>query len=130
MLSSLAGASRAVQGRPSGGMSTIELTIVEEPAADPLWERCLTTFPGASVFFSANWARVLQDSYAYRPVYLVLRRGVEVVGCLPLMEMASRLRGRRAAGLPFTDECLPLASSPELFRQLIQEAMTLGRQRN
>jgi hypothetical protein len=57
-------------------------------------------------FFTAEWARVLQESYGFTPAYLVATatdpRGTAVV---PLMEVRSRLTGRRGVGLPFSDSC-------------------------
>src|SRR5438046_154161 len=102
-------------------MSNIEPVLVHDPVSDPRWERTLAAFPGASVFFSTAWARVLQESYDYRPVYLLLRRDEKILGCLPLMEIKGFRKSCRGAALPFTDECRPLALSPEWARRIFEE---------
>jgi lipid II:glycine glycyltransferase (peptidoglycan interpeptide bridge formation enzyme) len=43
------------------------------------------------------------------------------------MEVDNWITGRRGVSLPFTDECIPLASTPEHARELLFKAIQLGR---
>jgi hypothetical protein len=93
---------------------------------DPNWDKAVASQPQHTFFHSSAWVRVLQDTYRYQPFYLLDRNGA---GCLPLMEVNSWITGRRGVSLPFTDECLPLASSPEAARELLWQAIRLGEER-
>jgi lipid II:glycine glycyltransferase (peptidoglycan interpeptide bridge formation enzyme) len=74
------------------------------PLGHEEWNERLGAHPDASFFHSAAWAEVLQNTYSYRPVY-VLQRDAENPILLPLMEVDSVLTGRRGISLPFTDQC-------------------------
>lgn len=76
-----------------------------DPLHDTEWEKALEAFPEATPFHSSAWLRVLAETYAFRPLGLLARRGDAVVGCLPLVEAKTWLTPRRGIALPFTDEC-------------------------
>ncbi len=61
--------------------------------------------PGASFFHSSAWARVLAESYGYRPLYFTKINKGRLKDLLPLMEVNSFLTGKRGVSLPFTDYC-------------------------
>lgn len=67
---------------------------------------------------------MLAETYGFRPVWLAGE-----TGWLPLMEVDSWLTGRRAIGLPFTDDCAPLCSDPGQFRPMFEQALAWGRER-
>ncbi len=125
---------------------------------DPLeadeWDARLTVVPSASFFHGAAWARVLRDTYGFRPVYFTLSHNPAVSGAnvlpnekpasparqprhhplefhalLPVMEVNSWLTGRRGVSLPFTDECAPLCTDADSFRRLFREALAYARAR-
>ncbi|UCF30251.1 MAG: GNAT family N-acetyltransferase [bacterium] len=99
--------------------------------ADPLrvenWDSLVSQHPGATIFHSARWARVLSESYGYRPRYFatITSGGLETL--VPCMEIASFLTGRRGVSLPFTDSCPPLLSGPETFPDLLPAITAFGR---
>jgi hypothetical protein len=100
------------------------------PLHDLHWDAGLARFPGASLFHSAAWARVLQDTYGFTPVYFTLGSPGHHQALMPLMEVASWLTGSRGVSLPFTDECSPLcqdaASGERLWRGALGYARTQG----
>ena len=125
---------------------------------DPLeadgWDAQLAVVPSPSFFHGAAWARVLRETYGFRPVYFTLSHNPEVSGpgllsnekaaspanqpwhhprefhaLLPVMEVNSWLTGRRGVSLPFTDECAPLCPDADSFRRLFQEVLELARAR-
>lgn len=99
-----------------------------DPADDPVWDRKLAEFPEATCFHTAGWARVLRDSYGYRSCCFALQRAGRTAGLLPVMEVSSRLTGRRGVSLPFTDCCEPLLSPGEVDRELIEAACRHARE--
>ena len=79
-----------------------------DPLRDGEWDRIISKHPGATVFHSSRWAKVLSETYEFTPHYYVQdgERGEDEAFCL--MEIRSWLTGRRAVSLPFTDRCEPL----------------------
>jgi len=88
------------------------------PITYPGWDGLLQTHPQAGFFHTSTWARVLAESYGYRPHYVTLTENGRLVGLVPLMEIDSLLTGRRGSALPFTDACEPLARDAGDFRRL------------
>jgi hypothetical protein len=77
----------------------------------PEWNKGLGEFGEATVFHTGEWARVLIDSYGYKPYYFTGRqKGRPIRLCL--FEIDSWLTGKRAASLPFTDEAPVLGQLP------------------
>jgi len=75
---------------------------IVNPLVYPGWDELLATHPDRSFFHTGSWARVLSESYRYRPHYLVAGNGT-LDGIVPFMEIRSFLTGRRGVSLPFTD---------------------------
>jgi CelD/BcsL family acetyltransferase involved in cellulose biosynthesis len=90
--------------------------------ADPSWDRMLLEFPEANCFHTAGWARVLHESYGYRPRYFASRRDGRIAALLPVMEVSSWLTGSRGVSLPFTDCCEALLAPGEDDRALVTAA--------
>lgn len=67
-------------------------------------------FPDATIFHSIEWLKVLVDSYGYQPHYLMSKNENNINAIIPLMEVNSRLTGKRGICLPFSDYCEPLLS--------------------
>lgn len=110
--------------------SSVSVGELPSPSVDPLqrsdWDGLVAALPVQSFFHSAAWARVLVDSYQYRPMYIVRETGGMLQGLLPIMEVDSWISGRRGIALPFTDDSEPWCSSPGVFRSLIQNAIEIG----
>ena len=79
-----------------------------DPLAGTTWDSLVLSHPEASIFHSAAWAKVLAKSYAHTPLYFRLGCGNTLQALIPLMEVKSRITGRRGVCLPFTDACGPL----------------------
>jgi CelD/BcsL family acetyltransferase involved in cellulose biosynthesis len=102
---------------------------VIDPLHHPEWDRLVLGSPGHSFFHSSAWARTLVASYGYQPVYLALPGEERFALLMPLMEVDSRLTGRRGVSLPFTDQSPVLASGAELFGEGVQAAVRHGGER-
>ena len=73
------------------------------------WDRMLVHADAHGIFHTMAWARVLCDTYGFRPSYLACHDGGESA-LLPLMEVSIPFLGRKGVCLPFTDSCGPLAT--------------------
>lgn len=104
-------------------------TQMVNPVRIPDWCSLLAGFSNYSFFHSAAWAKTLEDTYGYTPVYLTVGEAGAVRCVLPLMEVASRFTGRRGIALPFTDECGPLYDDRAWAHRLVQSAVGLGKSR-
>jgi hypothetical protein len=94
------------------------------------WDAKFAVLPGASFFGTQAWAKVLQASYGYTPLYFALMDSGVLKALLPMMEVSSFLTGKRGVSLPFTDYCEPLVPNDQVFFALFdaakQEAKTRG----
>jgi hypothetical protein len=98
-----------------------------DPTSDSQWDADLAACPGATFFHGASWARVLQSTYGFTPIYFAIRHPGRLESLLPMMEVDSWLTGRRGVSLPFSDECAPLCADQDSFKRLYQAALDHGR---
>ncbi len=98
--------------------------------AVPGWDAMVMAHPQSSFFHGSAWARVLSDSYGFKPRYLTLTSERHLNALLPLMEIDSVLTGRRGVSLPFTDFCEPLSSELFPFPGMFQELIEYGQSRH
>jgi CelD/BcsL family acetyltransferase involved in cellulose biosynthesis len=108
-------------------MTAREIQCVN-PLELPDWDTQAGSFEDATVFHSAAWARVLVETYAYRPRYFVARSSGVPDAILPIMDIRSLLTGRRGVSLPFADYCQPLSKSTEAWDQVNEAALAYARE--
>ena len=97
-----------------------------DPLAVSNWDDQVKGLSGYSFFHSASWARTLEDSYGYKPVYFAEMQGRKIRNLLPMMEVNSWLTGRRGVSLPFTDSCEALGAGTQA---LFDAATRMGQER-
>ena len=95
------------------------LTIIN-PIEYPNWNDLLLTNKDASFFHTSNWAKVLSESYKYKPVYFTSIDNEKLLELIPFMEVNSFLTGKRGVSLPFSDFCRPLVSDKKDFKNLFK----------
>lgn len=100
--------------------------VVSNPSGLKEWDELLCHTAGHSFFHTAAWAKVLQESYRYQPVYFTTWEQVAMKALLPVMEVNSLLTGKRGVSLPFTDYCEPAVSDAAQFRELFAAAVAFG----
>jgi len=83
---------------------------VINPLDYPEWDKLVLSTQDYSFFHSSAWARVLNESYGYKPLYFTLIDDGRLIALIPCMEIKSILTGKRAVSLPFTDYCEPILS--------------------
>ncbi len=72
------------------------------------WNDLILEGHRGAFFNSANWARVLAESYGYEPIYFSIVERGRLSAMIPVMGIRSILTGRRGVSLPFTDYCEPI----------------------
>ncbi len=93
------------------------------------WDAQLANYPQATIFHTTAWAKVLNQAYGYKPLYLTQPSAEGLPAHWVLLEVNSPLTGRRAISLPFTDFCEPLGANRESMRALLDQAIALGKER-
>lgn len=78
------------------------------PLEYPGWDDLLFSNPSYSFFHSSAWAKVIWDTYKYRPVYFAEIKDHKIATLIPVMEIHSFLTGKRGVSLPFSDYCEPI----------------------
>lgn len=90
-------------------------------ASDELWVAFVASKPRANIFHHPAWMNLLAECYGYRPFVVAVRNADgKICAGLPMMEVNSRLAGRRWVSLPFTDYCEPLYDDYESLHQLTE----------
>ena len=97
------------------------------PIEYPNWDEFLLTHPETTFFHTSAWAKVLSETYRYRPLYFTIVENGQLTGLIPVMEIKSLLTGKRGVSLPFTDECHPLARDQRQFETLLKYVLTRGK---
>lgn len=104
----------------------LELNIIN-PLDYPGWDELLLTNENCSFFHSSSWARVLCESYKYKPLYFTSIRNGGLSDLIPVIEIQSLLTGRRGVSLPFTDYCQPIISDKNHFKEIIDNLIVYGK---
>jgi hypothetical protein len=100
---------------------------VVNPLTDGRWNSFVAKCSNSTIFHSANWARLLADTYGYHPRYLTLTDHGDFTACLPMMEVNSVLTGSRGVSLTFSDYCGALVVDSSDFEKLFESALLLGK---
>ena len=90
-----------------------------DPVETNKWDELILNYPEYSFFHTSTWAKVLLETYNYRPHYLMAEEDGVLKAALPLMEVNSWFTGSRAVSLPFSDYCEPLISSDVSFKEIL-----------
>lgn len=109
--------------------SNIDLTILD-PRQDPGWDDLVLSHPDYTFFHSVAWAKVLTKTYGHNPFYLKFSRDGKMAALVPLMEVRSRLTGRRGVCLPFSDFCPPLIFDHGEWERVIAKISQVARERS
>ena len=104
-----------------------EIQIID-PTVYPNWDSLLETSTETTFFHTAAWAKVLNESYGYKPLYFTIIENGKLVGFIPVMEIDSILTGKRGVSLPFTDVCDPVTRDSDVFARLFEAVIAHGRE--
>lgn len=96
-----------------------------DPINSPEWDQFVHSFKSSSFYHLSDWAKVLQLTFGYQPVYIILEDNVGIKAGLPLMQIDSWLTGKRFVSLPRTPYCDSLTRSEEDLEALVNHAIEL-----
>lgn len=108
-------------------ITSFDLNVVN-PLEHSRWDELLLSQKEYSVFHSSQWARVLTESYGYRPLYFTQVEQGTINVMLPVMEVDSILTGKRGVSLPFTDYCEVLLADGALWQPVMAYLTRYGKQ--
>ena len=81
----------------------------------------------SSFFHTSSWARVLHESYNYKPLYFASIENGIFTALVPMMEIKSFLTGKRGVSLPFTDSCPLIINEKKHFPKIIDRIINYGK---
>ncbi len=91
------------------------------------WDELLTSNEGCTFFHTAAWAKVLSETYHYRPLYFTVFNNSRLLALIPMMEVKSVFTGWRGVSLPFTDYCEPVIANGSHIEDMIDFVREYGR---
>jgi hypothetical protein len=91
------------------------------------WDELLLTNDQSIFFQTSAWAKVLCESYNYKPLYFITTDNGKLTSLIPVMEVNSFLTGKRGISLPFTDYCTPIADNEDDLSTLTKEIVGYGK---
>ena len=91
------------------------------------WNEYILAFEDYSFFHTSEWAKVLNESYHFVPVYFTYSENDELLAIVPLMLVNSWLTGNRAVSLPFSDFCEPLLKDNSHFYNLSEDIINYSK---
>jgi hypothetical protein len=98
------------------------------PIDYPGWDELLISSQGYNFFHTSAWAKVLCETYHYRPVYFALLDGSKFLALAPMMEVKSIFTGIRGVCLPFTDHCEFISDSGSQAEDIIDSMKEYARE--
>jgi hypothetical protein len=105
----------------------MDLQVID-PLGYPDWDDLLLKSGIHSFFQTSAWARVLVESYGYKPVYFAAFENNRLSLLMPFMEISSILTGKRGVSLPFTDFCDPFIPCKEALPGVLQSVIEHGKE--
>ncbi len=100
------------------------------PITYPGWDELVLSSKSYSFFHSAEWAKVLTESYHYTPLYFTIIKHGKLQFLMALMEVKSFLTDKRGVSLPFSDFSEPIIDGDVSFQDVFNHLIKLGRERN
>lgn len=98
-----------------------DLTVAPATAADrDDWDRFVSTRDADAGYHAWDWQDVFRRAFGHESVYLLARRGHEVAGVLPLVQIKSLLFGRTLTSLPFLNYGGVLADDADAAAALVE----------
>lgn len=94
------------------------------------WARYVAGRDEASVFHDPRWSAAVERAFRHTPRHLVARRGDQVVGVLPLVEVQSLMGGRMLISVPYGTLGGAVADDEQVRGALVDRAIEMTRARD
>jgi FemAB-related protein (PEP-CTERM system-associated) len=93
--------------------------------------RCfIDTNSESSLYHTLEWRDVIQNTYGYKPYYLIARDAGSIKGAMPLFQVNSLINGKHMVSLPFSHCVKILYQDSFALKELIECAKDLTLQKN
>src|SRR5262249_10048097 len=89
------------RGTAAAPTVTTAASILEAPLDGRGWDAYAAAHPSATLFHQPAWLGIVQETFGYRSISLLARRGDRTVGFLPLFLVPTLPLGRAAISTPF-----------------------------
>ena len=96
------------------------------PSEYPDWDAELLRAGDYSFFHTSAWAKVLEKTYRFKPLYFGFFEEGRPVFLMPFMEVGNPLLGKRGVSLPFSDQCAPLVRKTEYLQTAVRSVIDYG----
>ena len=103
----------------------LKLQIIN-PIHYPGWDDLVLSNSDYSFFHSSSWAKVICNSYKYKPRYFALIDKENLNFLIPFVEIRSSITGSRGVSLPFSDSCQPIVTETNHFTDLLDNIIHYG----
>ena len=97
------------------------------PIEYPGWDDLLLTNDRSTFFHTTAWAKVLSESYNYKPLYFTVIEDGKLSSLIPVMEVNSFLTGKKGISLPFTDYCPLITDNQHHLNFLTEQLFQYGK---
>jgi len=94
---------------------SLQLKIIN-PLEYAQWDDLVISTQDYTFFHSSSWARVLCESYSYKPCYFISLDEGKLSVLMAGMDIKSILTGRRWVSIPFSDYCETIINGDEHFQ--------------
>jgi len=108
-------------------LSNKEAAVVVEVAAPEEWNNYIAQHPAATIYHSLKWRKLIKSNFKHKSYYLAAKDSEQqICGVLPLVFLKSRLFGRFLVSMPYFNYGGPLADSPMIAEQLLNESSKIA----
>lgn len=105
-------------------MSDFEITCLSKEYEEP-YRLFVQKCPESSLYHTLEWLNVIENTYNYKPHYLIAVKDNKVIGALPLFFVSTLIGGKRLISLPFSHKVNLLYENEEVLKQLLLSAERL-----
>lgn len=91
------------------------------------WDKILLKSEEYSFFHTSNWAKVLHETYGYKPLFFSVFDKYELCALVPVVEINSYITGKRGISLPFSDYCPLLFKNAEDIPLIMADIVRYGK---
>jgi hypothetical protein len=105
---------------------TLKLQIIN-PLEFNGWDELLLSYKEICFSHSRAWAKIIHETFGCNPMYFCNFNGQRINVLVPVMEINSKLTGRRGVSLPYTHICEPIFDKNAKFNEVLDTIISHGK---
>jgi hypothetical protein len=107
------------------------MAVLMQEGDDEAYRAFIQDSPAATIYHTLEWKAILEETYGYQPLYLLLKEQSKITGVLPLFKVQSSLLGSRLVSLPFSHQVNILSGEDvSVLEELVIAGKSLTRRHN